>query len=126
MSLLPLDILAEMLCPAFQEGLEKYYRESWREGFQTSVMMDACLRHLSAFYYEREAFDPKYPEKHHLGAAVFCLIAMYNSWKNHEELDDRPGGVVALEEIKPDIEPTSRVKSIIQWIKSLFNSIKNY
>ncbi len=89
MSLLPIDTLAEMLCPAYQEGLEKYKRDSWREGFKTSVMMDACLRHLTAFYYKGEDFDTEYPDKHHLGAALFCIISMYYSWKNHKELDDR-------------------------------------
>lgn len=90
MSLIPLDLLKELLCPAYQEGVQKYIRESWREGFKTSVMMDACLRHLTKFYYEREDYDPEYPQKHHLGAAIFCLISMYNSMKNYPEMDDRP------------------------------------
>ena len=92
MSLIPLDVIADMLCPAYEEGLEKYHRESWRKGFKQSVMMDACQRHLRKFFYEKEDFDPEYPEKHHLGAALFCIISMYNSWKNHNELDDRHDG----------------------------------
>ena len=99
MSLLPLDVLADMLCPAYEEGVEKYERESWREGFQTSILMDACLRHLKAFYYNREDFDPERPEKHHLGAALFCLISMYHSWENYPEMDDRP--LNKCENIKP-------------------------
>lgn len=90
MSSLPLDILADMLCPAYEEGDEKYYRESWREGFDLSVMMDAAQRHLEKFFFEREDYDPEYPKKHHLGAVLFCVISMYNSWKNYEEFDDRP------------------------------------
>ena len=49
MSLLPLDLLSELLCPCYEEGLRKYSRESWRKGFKISVMMDAALRHLSKF-----------------------------------------------------------------------------
>ncbi len=93
MSLIPLDVLAEMLCPAYQEGIDKYYRESWRKGFRTSVMMDACLRHLTAFYFQGEDFDPEYQTKHHLGAAVFCLISMYFSVQNFPELDDRNAAI---------------------------------
>ena len=91
MSELPLDVLAKMLCPAYAEGTDKYYRNSWREGFKTSDMMDALLRHLDKFYYQREDYDPECPKKHHLGAVMFCLIAMYHSWENYPELDDRPG-----------------------------------
>lgn len=90
MSLLPLDILGEMLCPVYMEGLEKYYRESWRGGFKLTVMQDAAMRHLTEFFYKREDYDPEYPSKHHLAACIFCLISMYNSWKNYPELDDRP------------------------------------
>lgn len=97
MSLLPLDLLSEMLCPAYQEGIKKYNRESWRKGFKTSVIMDACLRHLSSFYYEMEDFDSENPQKHHLGAAVFCLISMYHSWKNYPEMDDRPLAITKVE-----------------------------
>jgi len=91
MSELPLDVLGKMLCPAYAEGTDKYYRNSWREGFKTSDMMDALLRHLDKFYYQREDYDPECPKKSHLGAAMFCLIAMYHSWENYPELDDRPG-----------------------------------
>ena len=92
MSLLPLDILSEMLCPAYEEGVKKYEKDSWRKGFLLSIMMDACLRHLTAFFYTHEDYDPTYPKKHHLGAATFCLISMYHSWKNYPDSDDRPNG----------------------------------
>lgn len=95
MSLLPLDLLTELLEPAYREGLLKYERESWRRGFKTSIMMDAALRHLSKFYYERENYDAETEEKykikkHHLGASIFCLVSMYNSIHNHVGFDDRP------------------------------------
>ena len=96
MSELPLDLLAEMLCPAYKEGSDgKYYRYSWRKGFLLSIMMDACLRHLDKFFNHNEIYDQQTLEeygikKHHLGAAVFCIISMYNDWKNQPENDDRP------------------------------------
>ena len=95
MSLLPLDLLSELLCPAYEEGLLKYERESWRKGFKVSVLVDAALRHLSKFYYEREDYDKETEEKyniqkHHLSAVIFCCIAMYNSLKINKDLfDDR-------------------------------------
>ena len=96
MSLLPLDLLTELLVPAYSEGLLKYERESWRKGFKVSTMMDSTLRHLSAFYYDREDYDHETEEKyniqkHHLGSVIFCCIAMYNSLEiEREEFDDRP------------------------------------
>jgi len=96
MSLLPLDLLTELLEPAFAEGLLKYERESWRKGFPASVMMNAALRHLSKFYYEREDYDKETKErydidKYHLGSVIFCCIAMYNSLEiDKERFDDRP------------------------------------
>ena len=95
MSLIPLDLLSELLCPCYEEGLLKYERESWRKGFKISVMMDAALRHLSKFYYEREDYDKETEEKyniqkHHLSAVIFCCISMYNSLEINKELfDDR-------------------------------------
>jgi hypothetical protein len=60
-----------------------------------SVMMDACLRHLDKFFnkgedYDQETLDNFGIKKHHLGAAMFCLISMYNDWRNHPHNDDRP------------------------------------
>lgn len=94
-SLLPMDLIVPMLEPAYREGVIKYVRESWRNGFQASVMYDALRRHLDAWFYEMESLDPepleKYNiEKHHLGAAMFCLINLYNTDMNFPHLDDRP------------------------------------
>ena len=53
-SLIPLDVLIKYLEPAYQEGLIKYERESWRRGFNTSILIDSALRHISAFFYDKE------------------------------------------------------------------------
>jgi hypothetical protein len=92
-SLIPLDLLIEFLVPAYEEGLIKYYRDSWREGFTTTHMIGASLRHLSK-YEEGEDYDQQTLEdygilKHHLGALFFSVLCMCDTFKNHPELDNR-------------------------------------
>lgn len=94
-SLIPLDIIIPMLEPAYREGIQKYQRESWRNGFNSTVMYDALMRHLTAYFFKLESFDPEAKEKfnikkHHLGAAMFCLINLYQTEQCFSELDDRP------------------------------------
>jgi hypothetical protein len=84
-----------MLEPAYREGVIKYQRESWRLGFNSTVMYDALMRHLIAWFFKLESNDPDTKEKfniekHHLGAAMFCLINLYNTEKCFPALDDRP------------------------------------
>jgi len=92
-SLLPLDICLEFDEPAYQEGLIKYYRESWRKGFPISEMFDATVRHLKQFFYERQDYDPDAEKlgikKHHLAAARFCIACMLQTLRDHPEMDDR-------------------------------------
>ena len=94
-SLLPLDVLIKHLVPAYEEGLLKYEKESWRKGFPVSTMIDACLRHINEFYWKGEDFDEETLEKygitkHHLGAATFCLVSTLHTLDNYPESDDRP------------------------------------
>ena len=101
-SLIPWDIIIEMCCPAYLEGTIKYVRESWRHGFEMSNMYDACQRHLTKFFYLCEDYDQETWEtykikKHHLGAAIFCIISMYWTQKiGRKDLDDRPHHVPLL------------------------------
>lgn len=104
-SLLPIDVLIEMLEPAYREGLIKYERESWRLGFNSTVMFDAAMRHLTRWFYKGESFDPESKErfnidKHHLGAVIFCLINLYLTERDHKNLDDRP--FILLESLEED------------------------
>ena len=104
MSLIPDDLLRDFLEPAYREGLLKYYRESWREGFPLSIMMDATKRHLTAFFHDGEELDKETLEKYgirkyHLGAALFCILCMCDTVMNHPEMDDRRKIVKAREEI---------------------------
>lgn len=94
-SLIPLDLIIPMLEPAYREGIIKYQRESWRLGFNSTVMYDALMRHLKAWFFDLESYDPetkkKYDiDKHHLGAAMFCLINLYATEMKFPGLDDRP------------------------------------
>ena len=94
-SLLPMDVLIKHLLPAYEEGLKKYEKESWRKGFPVSQMMDACLRHINCFYWEGGNFDEEALNEYdiikpHLGAAVFCLLSILHTLDNYPELDDRP------------------------------------
>lgn len=93
-SLLPMDLLNEFLTPAYTEGLVKYFRESWREGFNTSDMLDAAIRHLIKFFWEGEIWDADAREvgvnKTHLGGALFSILCMCHTIKSKPDLDDRP------------------------------------
>ena len=100
-SLLPLDVLIKYVCPAYQEGLIKYDRESWRLGFNVSILIDAAERHISKFWHEGEDWDADAEKlgikKHHLAGAVFSLLSILHTLDTRPELDDRikfahPGG----------------------------------
>ncbi len=94
-SLIPLDLIIPMLEPAYREGIIKYQRESWRAGFQSTVMYNALMRHLKAFFFDLESYDPESKEKfnidkHHLGAVIFCAVNLYATDISFPSLDDRP------------------------------------
>jgi len=94
-SLIPLDLIIPMLEPAYREGVIKYQRESWRLGFESTVMYDALMRHLKAWFFDLESYDPETKEKydidkHHLGAVLFCAINLYATEMKFPDLDNRP------------------------------------
>jgi len=89
-SLLPMDMLIKYVVPAYEEGVQKYERESWRKGFPVSVMIDAALRHITAFFWEGEDTDPdSLVGKHHLAGAIFSLLSVLHTLDIRPELDDR-------------------------------------
>jgi len=94
MNKLDLGLLSELLCPAYAVGDIKYYPESWREGFPVSKTIAAALRHIDKFKNGND-FDAESQEEYkidmlHLGAAIFALLATYNSLKiDPEKYDDR-------------------------------------
>jgi hypothetical protein len=89
-SLLPMDLLIKYLCPAYEEGVVKYERESWRKGFKVSVMIDAAFRHINEFYYEGKDIDKESSTgKHHLAGAIFSLLSILHTMDTRPDLDDR-------------------------------------
>lgn len=91
-TLLPMDILLEFVEPAYQEGVQKYVRESWRRGFNVTDLIDAMFRHVNKFM-AGEDYDPESEgygvKKHHLAAAVFCCLSAMHTCKYHKHLDNR-------------------------------------
>ena len=92
LDLIPWDILARHLPQAYEEGLIKYYKESWKLGFTTTSMYAAAMRHLIA-YRSGEDYDPSAKalgvDKHHLAGALFSILCMLDTFDNFPELDDR-------------------------------------
>ena len=89
-TLLPMDILVKYLIPAYEEGVIKYERESWRQGFHTSVLIDAAMRHLIEFYYQGHDIDKdSLTNKHHLAGALFSILSILHTLETRPELDDR-------------------------------------
>jgi hypothetical protein len=93
LSLIPLDVITKHVVPAYMEGVIKYERESWRRGFKTSVLVDAALRHITAFFYDGEDYDKDAEKlgikKHHLGGAIFSLLSILHTLDTRPDLDDR-------------------------------------
>lgn len=120
MSVVPLDIIEELLPPAYMEGIEKYLQESWRLGFEYSKIFDALQRHINAFFYKGEDFDPdpralKY-KKHHLAGVIFSALSLYWSWKTRPDLDDRPPK--RLEKAKEALRAgtvNTRLGEVVSW-----------
>lgn len=92
LDLVPWHLIAMYLPNAYEEGLIKYFKESWKQGFTTSEMFAGAMRHLIA-YRVGEDYDPEAAKlgikKHHLAGALFCILCMLDTFTNHKEFDDR-------------------------------------
>lgn len=74
---------------AMVEGAAKYRRHNYRiAGVKVSTYVDACLRHLAA-YWEGENTDPDSGLPHVIKAAA-CLAVLYDSTVQGNLSDDRP------------------------------------
>lgn len=79
-------------CIALLNGALKYGRNNWREvGVRASIYVDACQRHLSAWFEGEECDEEGVP---HLGAALACLAILVDCSAAGKLRDDRqyPGG----------------------------------
>jgi hypothetical protein len=106
-----------MGCIALLNGALKYGRSNWRAvGVRSSVYVDACQRHLAAWFEGEEADEEGVP---HLSAALACLAILVDCQAAGKLKDDRqfPGGhrqlidsltphVKRLRELHSDKSPT--------------------
>lgn len=79
-------------CIALLNGALKYGRSNWRSvGVRASIYVDACQRHLSAWFEGEECDEEGVP---HLGAALACLAILVDCSAAGKLRDDRqyPGG----------------------------------
>lgn len=73
LSLLP-KIFLEEVAKAFMVGEKKYGRYNYCKGHQSSQLVAAMQRHITA-WFEGEEHDPK-DGQHHLGAAGACIAML--------------------------------------------------
>ncbi len=93
MSLLPMDLLEEV-AKAYEYGLAKYSRNSWRGGFEQHKNQAAALRHAADYWdkgelYDQDAFDRRGMKVMHPAMVIFNMLCIIDSIKNHPELDTR-------------------------------------
>ena len=86
MSLIPVDSLIA-IAEVFTKGAIKHGVHSWTKGDNWSVVYDAALRHLNAFW----AGEDRDPEINtlHLANAIVNLMFLIRFMKTHPQLDDR-------------------------------------
>ncbi|MDX9788994.1 MAG: DUF5664 domain-containing protein [Desulfobacterales bacterium] len=94
--LVPMDLVLRYVPAAYQEGVVKYKRESWRGGFKVSVLVNAIARHLVCFFWGGEDLDREAVEKYgirktHMAAIIFCCLSILWTLEVRRDLDDRPG-----------------------------------
>jgi hypothetical protein len=73
-------------------GAEKYGRDNWRKGMDWSRLIDAALRHITAFN-DGENRDPE-SGCHHLAHARCCLAFLLEYSATHPEKDDRATSIL--------------------------------
>lgn len=74
---------------AMRDGVRKYGAFNYRDkGVRSSVYIDACLRHIFA-YWDGEDLAPD-SRAHHLGHAKACLGIIIDGIEQGNLVDDRP------------------------------------
>src|SRR5581483_9154980 len=74
---------------AMMNGAVKYGPYNWRETAVTaSIYVDACMRHLHAWFEGEECADDS--DVHHLGHAIACLGILLDAQETGNLIDDRP------------------------------------
>lgn len=99
-----------MGCIALLNGALKYGRSNWRKiGVRASVYVDACQRHLAAWFEGEESDEEGVP---HLASALACIAILVDCEACGLLKDDRqfPGGHRDLvESLTPHVERLKRL-----------------
>lgn len=85
-TLLPFKAVDQVV-RVLMHGAEKYGRDNWRKGMDWSRLIDATLRHVTAFN-SGETRDQE-SGCHHLAHARCCLAFLLEYGTTHPEKDDR-------------------------------------
>lgn len=86
LALIPKEFLDEV-AQAFGYGAGKYGKYNFTKGIETTRLLDAAMRHLTAFAWGEDN-DPE-SKRSHLGHAGACIAMCLFMLKNHPGLDDR-------------------------------------
>lgn len=74
---------------AMMDGARKYGPYNWREkAISASIYIDACIRHLNAWYDGEENAEDS--GVHHLGHAMACIAILLDALETGNVIDDRP------------------------------------
>jgi len=72
---------------AFEYGAQKYGRDNYKQGMNWTRVIDAALRHLTAFN-AKENLDPE-SKLCHLAHSKACLAMLIYYYENNIGTDDR-------------------------------------
>lgn len=86
MSLIDPYVLTEM-ARVLTFGAKKYDPDNWRKGFNLRRILDACLRHITAWSSGQDLDEET--GLSHLAHAMCCLMFLMWLYKFRPELDDR-------------------------------------
>ncbi len=87
MSLIPAKALEE-IGHVFTFGAKKYSADNWRNGLQYRRLLDALLRHVTAFN-RGEDIDPESGRSHLAHAGCCIMMLLEQVIENKTDLDDR-------------------------------------
>jgi len=81
-------VALQLEAEVFAFGANKYGKFNFRDGFNQSRLIDACLRHILAYSWG-EDIDPE-SGLNHLGHARCCLSMLLQNIEDGTSVDDRP------------------------------------
>lgn len=101
-----------MGCIGLLEGMTKYGRTNWREtGVRASIYVDACKRHLDAWFEGEEAApDSGVP---HLANALACIAILVDAQATGTLNDDRAYNGAGYRKLVEQLTPhVARLKAL--------------